>query len=254
VPPAVVSAFVAIASSAKGSVPPPFSGGSYQRTVLADAPLIYYTLDETSGTLANDLSGNSNNGLYVASPSEGQTPLIATGHSCKFAAASSQYCQANVPGGVPNPGNPIRTVEVWIQTTQSGAGSPAISAAANSFTTEFFLMRLAAGGQLQAVWWSGSTTSTQTGSVVVNDGVKHYVVMTQDGTKSHIYVDGVEDGTGLAWSSSPNTGTLFDHVIAARSNMGSFTNFFDGTLDEAAVYPTALSAARVAAHYAARNS
>ena len=38
---------------------------NYKNVVLADSPLAYYRLDETSGTVAHDISGNGNNGVLA---------------------------------------------------------------------------------------------------------------------------------------------------------------------------------------------
>src|SRR5439155_683557 len=40
---------------------------SYSQTVLGDSPLVYYRLDETSGSTAADSSGNGRTGAYAAS-------------------------------------------------------------------------------------------------------------------------------------------------------------------------------------------
>ena len=49
------------------------STSRYISTVQADSPAAYYQLDETSGTVAADSSGNGNNATYVGSPSLGQS-------------------------------------------------------------------------------------------------------------------------------------------------------------------------------------
>ncbi len=40
---------------------------SYKSDILANHPIAYWPLDETSGTIANDISGNGHNGTYVGS-------------------------------------------------------------------------------------------------------------------------------------------------------------------------------------------
>jgi hypothetical protein len=50
---------------------------SYPSTVLGDTPLAYYRLDESSGSLTNDSSGNNQNLTYGAHAVLGQTGLIA---------------------------------------------------------------------------------------------------------------------------------------------------------------------------------
>jgi hypothetical protein len=83
---------------------------------------------------------------------------------------------------------------------------------------------------------------------VVNDGVRHHVALTYDGTTYRLYIDGVADGT-LASATAPKTTTSDPMGIGYRS--GASNEFFNGVIDEVAVYNTALSAARIAAHSAA---
>lgn len=51
---------------------------SYLSEVLADSPLGYWRLDETSGTTLADSSGNSETGSYINSPTLGQPSLLLT--------------------------------------------------------------------------------------------------------------------------------------------------------------------------------
>jgi hypothetical protein len=50
---------------------------SYQSIILADNPVAYWPLDETSGTVAHDLSGNGYNGTYEGTYTLGSIPLVA---------------------------------------------------------------------------------------------------------------------------------------------------------------------------------
>lgn len=49
---------------------------SYAAQVLADTPLLYWRLGETSGSVAVDSSGNGRDGAYVGSPDIGKVGLI----------------------------------------------------------------------------------------------------------------------------------------------------------------------------------
>src|SRR5580765_2012063 len=50
---------------------------SYQSTVLADSPSVYYQFNETSGPTAVDSSGNANHGTYISPILLNQPGLLA---------------------------------------------------------------------------------------------------------------------------------------------------------------------------------
>jgi PKD repeat protein len=81
-----------------------------------------------------------------------------------------------------------------------------------------------------------------------NNGQWHHVVATQSSNGMKLYVDGALVGT------NPNTGAE-DYPgywkVGGDNTWGSSNAYFDGTIDEVAVYLSELSATRVAAHYAA---
>ena len=54
---------------------------SYQLKVIKDAPIGFWPLDETSGTIASDISGCGNNGTYYGSITTSILPLISGGLS-----------------------------------------------------------------------------------------------------------------------------------------------------------------------------
>jgi hypothetical protein len=73
----------------------------------------------------------------------------------------------------------------------------------------------------------------------------HHIVVTKSGSTSRIYVD----GANVTGTVTNRTLTNSTSVLRVGSNG---TNDFSGTIDEVAVYGSALSAATVSAHYAAR--
>ena len=80
-------------------------------------------------------------------------------------------------------------------------------------------------------------------------GQAYHVVGAYDGATQRLYVNGPQVAsqplTGAASSSSAD---LF------LGSWNDSTEFFDGTIDEAAVFDTALSVGRVGAHYSAGTS
>ena len=78
----------------------------------------------------------------------------------------------------------------------------------------------------------------------VNDTNWHYIVVTNNGSRLRIYMDGaLKQDVPKTLQLTPNTLPL----NIGRANANNY--FFDGWLDEVAVYPTALPAQTILAHY-----
>ncbi|GEM_PF-3314927 len=83
----------------------------------------------------------------------------------------------------------------------------------------------------------------------------YHVVGVFDGTLVHIYVNGVENATPQAIGGNgyvPNTTAPLR--IGAGNPAGAASLFFPGWMDEVAMYPYALSAAQITAHYTAATA
>lgn len=94
----------------------------------------------------------------------------------------------------------------------------------------------------------GGVQQTVTGGAVSATGW-HHLVVTWDGTTLRTYIDGVAGATA-----APVGGAT---TMTGATLIGSFdttTLFLNGSVSEVVVYPAALSAARVTAHYAARTA
>ncbi len=132
------------------------------------------------------------------------------------------------------------TLEAWIKpTTLPAAGGFAsivskreqYSLQFNGPLLEFTIMQLGARRRLQA----------PAGTVVA--GQTYHVVGTFDGTTRRLYVNGTQVASGtLAGGATKTTNMLI------LGSCTGFNEYLRGTLDEVAVYGTALSAARVQAH------
>jgi len=75
------------------------------------------------------------------------------------------------------------------------------------------------------------------------------VVMTYDGTTIRMYLNGAASGTAAL--AGPKT---ISKPIAIAGKSGGSANFLQGFVAECAIFPTALSAARVLAHYNAADT
>ena len=113
-----------------------------------------------------------------------------------------------------------------------------------------YLVRLTGSGAVVfRLWKAGAPEEAATPPGAVTSGRWHHVVCTWDGSTMTIYVDGAVGATAaLAGPADVSSSALY-----LGSSMGAY-DWFPGTIDEAAVYAFALSAARVQAHFDAANA
>jgi trimeric autotransporter adhesin len=227
----------------QGSTPP---ADNYGATVWNDAPSVYYRMDETSGSVASDQSGNVNSGTYAGGFTLGvPSTVTGTGSAVTFNGTTGTLAtstQAVAPS--------VYSEEVWFKTTSTSGGKLIGfgSSRSGSSTTHDRNLYMLGNGKLVFGTKTGTTINLATSSSAYNDGQWHYAAATQGPGGMTLYVD----GAGVATNSS-TTATNFNGYWRvggdSLSGWGANNSFFKGTLDEAAVYPTVLTAAQVATHY-----
>ena len=88
-----------------------------------------------------------------------------------------------------------------------------------------------------------------TSSVAVAPNTTHHIVGTYNGSQVRIYVDGVERGSA-AFSGAVTWASGRDLRIGRPISSTSLAQrYLQGTIDEPALYTSALAAATVLAHY-----
>jgi hypothetical protein len=238
-----------LTSTATGTPTPTFTAtltptatlvpSAYRNAILADNPISYWRLDETSGTTAYDLE-QANPGTYTASPTLAQAgALSGDPDSAVTFNGTSQY--VNVPYNASLNSSHF-TVEVWAKAT-GGAGTYRGVMASRSFPNGWVLY--AAGNNLWQFWINNGTTmlTISGGSVTLNAWT--HLVGTFDGTTARFYVNGVLANSATITSYTPQTTKALE---IGQGEPGSGF-YFPGTIDEPAVYGTVLSASQVLADY-----
>jgi len=216
---------------------------SYETEVLADAPTGYWNLDETSGTTADNLgsTGATIDGTYTGTYTLGAASLLPakpSGKSLQLAGAGyvaiPYHADINLSGAA-------SSVEAWVSFTSLPA-TTAVSRE-NNFRLE------TAAGKIQSILWAASSTFAITiTDDNVDDGSGHHVVAVYSDPYYLLYVDGVLQAARYDNITTRNNDTSTAMRIGQRSTGASP---FTGYIDEVALYTTALSASRVAAHYTA---
>jgi hypothetical protein len=225
------------------------SGTSYRTAVLTDTPFGYWRLGETSGTTATDSSANASHATYVGGVTLGAPGALSgdTNTAASFDGNNDNVLRNPLPGF---PATAI-TAELWLKTSDTTKEAGLVSYASSASADEF---QLRDARNLRVIIRG---TSLVTG-VALNDGAWHHlaVTWTSAGGPVRVYKDGA-----LAFSGTLRSGyaMIGGGALVLGQEQDALGGGFEvsqaylGVLDEVALYPTALTATRVQAHYTARS-
>ena len=243
----------------------PGGGGAaaltYAQEVLADSPVLYWPLDEPSGTTVTDhSSGGNNDGTLVNGPALGEaTVRDAGGTSIRFNDTNlDEYCEVATFTGFPTTNI---TFEAWIGDMAgfNTNGVSLIDYATTGSTSDFML-------------WVGSTTTESTQFKLYINGsnvrftsgpnastantykLNHYVVTwrSSDG-RAQLWIDGKlwDTQTIGAAHSFVASGHLMTNQFQSPKGTPLAGRVSRATYQDVAIYPSVLSDARILAHYLA---
>jgi len=217
-----------------------FTFVSYAETVLADSPATYWRLGESSGSTSSDSSGASHDGTYATGVMLSVTgALTGDGNTAVALDGIAGSIQDTSGAGAPT-GSADRSLEIWFKTTTT-TSQPIFSYGAGSLSQ--FSVNLSGSHVLVN---DGAETLDFTAGGSLADGAWHHLVVTYDSTTGvMVYLDGSAVGTAQATSGS--LATVLDSSGFEVGTDG--TGFFNGSLDEAAIYGSALTSGEVAKHY-----
>ncbi len=218
---------------------------TYSAMVLADHPAAYWRMDETTGSTMADASGNANNGRYVGIYTLGQ-PGAITGSSVAFDGQSGAASVMNSPSLQVSK----VTIEAWIKKrtdTEYGVYvAKNVEPGGGAGSGWFELLNSHHNGRLEfRVTSDGAPAVLSNTTLALNTW--YYVVATYDGATAKLYVNGKLDGTLKVTAAAKQTS---DPLFIGRRMDGLFN---DAALADVAIYPVALSADRIAAHWQAAS-
>jgi hypothetical protein len=211
---------------------------TYSDAVLSDTPLSYYRLGDSSGANAVDSSGNSHTGTYHNLTLGALGALVGDGDTAVDFNGSSAYVSLPtlaLTGSF--------AIEMWLKAEPVANGwDVPIMIFTGWNNDEYFVFEFVNDGSYKIEY-------RNTGSIVSGpfplDSWHHIVYSYDSGTDTGtLYVDGNSQGTS-------NNGPML--VTTPTIELGDFQSgyWYQGLMDEVALYNHALAIDRVRAHYAA---
>jgi hypothetical protein len=220
---------------------------TYSQTVLADNPIAFWLMNQTTGSTLNDTSGNSNNVTLFNSPTLNQAgPSTALDKSVNFN-GSTQYGKTSTVAAYSIAPSANWSVEGWFKTSSSGVDTFLhVGDTSGSAVGTLIMAYLAGGGQARALTSDNTDNFLIVNSTTAynNNAWHHMAITSASGGALTIYVD----GTNVASSSTARRTTATSNSLAY---VGSQINqyYFNGNVTGVAIYNTTLSSTRVLAHY-----
>jgi hypothetical protein len=228
----------------------PGSTDVYAKAINANGPTLFWRLDQASGTTANDVSGNGNDGTYGSGDTLGVAGAIHDGTTPADTAITTSGNDDGVLVGTTNlPGPSTFSVEGWFKTTHAGGkiigfGDSSSPTGSSSYDKHVYFN---SDGSLNFGVWNGEMDIvTASPSLNLTDGSWHQFVGTQDSTGMKLFIDGNLVGSNGVTTNQGYNG--YWHV-GGDSGWSDNGNDFAGSLDEIAVYPYALSTSQVSSDY-----
>ena len=218
----------------------------YGSTVFDATPDAYWRLDETSGTVAKDITPNGANGNYSGGVTLGVPGAIS---GTTDTAITLNGVDGLVSSALSSTAPSVYSEEVWFKTTTTSGGkiigfgsSP--TGPSGSYDRHVYMIN---DGQLIFGTWTGQENLV-TSPASYNDGTWHLLVATQGSDGMTLYVDGAVVGTNPQTAAQDYDG--YWRVGGDTTWGGASSDYFAGSVDDVAVYSSELSAAQVADHFA----
>ena len=218
----------------------------YADTVRADGASDYWPLGEAAGaTTASSYAGGTD--MTVSSGvTRGQAGALKgdTDTSFRFSGSTNSYAA----GKTAVPGPQTFTVEAWFKSTSSNGGKIIGFGDKNDRTSSNYdrHVNLLRNGKVTFGVYPGAERVV-TSDKAYNDGAWHHVAASLGKDGMALYVDGKLVGSRTDTTSAQVYSGYWR--IGGDSGWSNGGTFLAGTIDEVAVYPTALSAGQVANHH-----
>ncbi|MFI9384800.1 LamG-like jellyroll fold domain-containing protein [Kutzneria sp. NPDC052558] len=243
---------------------PTVTGSSqvYRSAVLGSSPTGYYRLGDNVNAAQAFSEVKYPAGTYNA------VTLGATGPFEDATAASfnGSTSWVQLPTSVYSPTPSAASAELWFSTTKGGgillgaASVPAGQSCPTSGGTCAPMLWVGTDNKLHGGFWTTGGGAQLTSSATVTDGKWHHVVLSASATNQTLYLDGQQAAAGNTTALKLDGSTFL--YLGTGTPGGGWAGLpdlapapFTGSVADAAVYHSALSADQVSQHFnAAKNS
>lgn len=237
------------------------SNAAYPAAVLGAGADTYWRLDNTGPTVGADSSPGNNLELSYGGPAfAGDTGALASDQSRSTTFnGTSAYAYGQLRGNAPT----VYSAEVWFKTNSIqggkifgfGNGQPNRHGTKPGLSSTYDrnLYMTNTGTLVFGVNVNGAKTVASTRPY--NDNTWHHAVATQGSDGMRLYVDGTQIG---ALPTQTTAQKYWGSWRIGGDQLNGWplrptSNYFAGSIDEFAVYPTVLSATQVMEHYNLRK-
>jgi len=222
---------------------------AYAAVVAEAAPVAYYRLGESAGAAvaedsAGSLDGEALNGVGFGLP--GALPMDSD-TSASFTSATQQKIEVFWAPEI-NGANGLFTIELWAKVT-GGSGHRSPLSSRGDFPQAGYIIYAEPGNTWQ--FWTG--TGEQVGWNIIGGpaiavGEWTHLAGTYDGAVKRFYVNGRLVGSNTSLF-GPNWANPL-RIGAGQNENPTGTFFFEGGIDEVAIYDKALTHEQLLIHYA----
>lgn len=225
---------------------------SYSATVAADSPSAFWQLGESSGTTAADSSnGGSYSGTYQNSPTLDTAGALA-GSSAGSVTLNGTNQYVSVPSGFSMFGGSSGfTIEGWVKPTTANSWTGLMDFGNGAPSDNVDLTNGSSGRDLTLCIDNGTNGTCFAAPNVITENVWQYIAAAfvpngSGGGTVTLYLNGTMVNTGtIGYAPTSVTRT---HNYIGKSNWSS-APYFQGSIQDVAIYPSALSLTRIVAHY-----
>ncbi|MFB7455594.1 LamG-like jellyroll fold domain-containing protein [Streptomyces sp. NPDC056188] len=239
------------------------TGDQYRGVAVADAPAAYWRLNETDGTrLRSEVGGPDTDaafhvdGTILHRSTLGTTGVFGPGDDLAVRLDSGGFVE--VPGSLPK-GTTDLSAEMWFRTSTPSAvllgyQDQPIGQVPTSWRA---VLNIDGAGKLRGEFYlanvSGATPIVS--AQKVTDGTWHHVALSASGTTQTLYLDGAKVGSlngAIAEQSLRYSYVGGGYGSSGWMGLPANTYYFNGDIDEVALYRKPLTADQVSDHYRAQ--